>query len=93
MVIGKLDGSTPTAPVDVRETLARCITDELKDQEIRIKIKQSRPSNLNSVVQLAVELERYYRTEQQLMENYGQYRAMDVHTDSHGAVFGNALKQ
>ena len=82
----------PTAPGDVRETLAKDqFIDALKDQEIRIKIKQSRPSNLNSAVQLAVELESYYRTEQQMMDNYGQYRAVDVHTESHGAAFGNTL--
>ena len=26
-----------------------------------------------------------------MMENYGQYRAVDVHTESHGAAFGNTL--
>ena len=72
----------PTAPGDVREILAKDqFIDALKDQEIRIKIKQSRPMNLNSAVQLAVELESYYRTEQKMKENYGQYRAMDSHSE------------
>ena len=26
-----------------------------------------------------------------MMENYGQYRAVDVHKESHGAAFGNTL--
>jgi hypothetical protein len=50
----------PTAPGEVRETLAKDqFIDALIDSEIRIRIKQSRPVNLNEVISLAVELEAY----------------------------------
>ena len=55
----------PTAPGDVREILAKDqFIDALQSQDMRIKIKQARPTSLNSAVQLAVELQSYYRTEQ-----------------------------
>ena len=54
----------PTAPGEVRETLAKDqFIDALIDSEIRIRIKQSRPVNLNEAISLAVELEAYNRVE------------------------------
>lgn len=54
----------PTAPDDVREILAtEQFLDGLHNSEMRLKIKQARPINLNDAIQRAVELEAYYRAE------------------------------
>ena len=54
----------PRAPGEVRETLAmEHFIDALVNSEIRIKIKKSRPQNLNTAVCLAVELETFYKAE------------------------------
>ena len=52
----------PKAPGEVRETLAmEHFIDALSNNEMRIRIKQSRPQNLNTAVCLAVELETFYK--------------------------------
>ena len=54
----------PTAPCDVRETLAKeQFIDALHSSEIRLRVKQARPSDLNDAVRHAVELEAYNRAE------------------------------
>ena len=54
----------PKAPGEVRETLAmEHFIDALSNNEMRIRIKQSRPQNLNTAVCLAVELETFYKAE------------------------------
>ena len=54
----------PTASSDIKETLAKDqFVDALVDSEMRIRIKQSRPTNLNEAIKLAVELEAYNRAE------------------------------
>jgi hypothetical protein len=54
----------PTASAEIRETLSKDqFVDALADSEMRIRIKQSRPLNLNDAIQLAVELEAYNRAE------------------------------
>ncbi|XP_056006949.1 uncharacterized protein LOC130050723 [Ostrea edulis] len=54
----------PTAPDDVREILAtEQFLDGLHSSEMRLKIKQARPVNLNDAIQRAVELEAYNRAE------------------------------
>ncbi|MCG8048186.1 MAG: reverse transcriptase family protein, partial [Candidatus Thiodiazotropha endolucinida] len=54
----------PKAPSDVRETLAKeQFIDALVNSEMRLKIKQARPSDLNDAVRHAVELEAFYRAE------------------------------
>ena len=54
----------PKAPSDVRETLAKeQFVDALVNSEMRLKIKQARPVNLNDAVRHAVELEAFYRAE------------------------------
>ena len=54
----------PKAPSDVRETLAKeQFVDSLVNSEMRLKIKQARPVNLNDAVRHAVELEAFYRAE------------------------------
>jgi hypothetical protein len=55
----------PTAPGEVRETLAKDhFIDTLIDSDIRFRIKQSRPANLNE----AVELEAYNKVERGELE-------------------------
>ena len=69
----------PTAPGEVRETLAKDqFIDALIDSEIRIRIKQSRPVNLNEAISLAVELEAYNRVEKRDRELKGHLRAAFV---------------
>ena len=54
----------PTATAEIRETLSKDqFVDALVDSEMRIRIKQARPKNLNDAIQLAVELEAYNRAE------------------------------
>ncbi|CAG2203556.1 unnamed protein product [Mytilus edulis] len=54
----------PLSPTKVKETLAKdYFLDALQDSEMRIKIKQSRPQNLNQAICLAVELEAFYKAE------------------------------
>jgi len=54
----------PSAPADVRETLAKeQFVDALVNSEMRLKIKQARPSDLNDAVRHAVELEAFFRAE------------------------------
>ncbi|MEW8545264.1 MAG: retropepsin-like aspartic protease, partial [Candidatus Thiodiazotropha sp.] len=58
----------PKAPSDVRETLAKeQFVDALVSSEMRLKIKQARPSDLNDAVRHAVELEAFYRAENKQM--------------------------
>ena len=54
----------PTAPNDVRETLAKeQFMDALSNSDMRLKIKQARPVDLNDAVRHAVELEAFYKAE------------------------------
>ena len=69
----------PTAPGEVRETLAKDhFIDALIDSDIRIRIKQSRPANLNEAISLAVELEAYNRVERRERELKGHLRSTTV---------------
>ena len=62
----------PTAPCDVRETLAKeQFIDALHSSDIRLRVKQARPSDLNDAVRHAVELEAYDRTERKKQEGQG----------------------
>ena len=54
----------PTAPSEVRETLGKdAFIDALVNSDMRLRIKQSRPENLNDAIRLAVELDAYFKTE------------------------------
>ena len=65
----------PTAPYDVRETLAReQFFDALIDTDMRLRIKQTRPRDLNEAIRLAVELEAYAKAEKTDIEKRGYYR-------------------
>ena len=54
----------PRAPTEVKETLAmEQFLDALPDSDMRIRIKQARPQNLNDAIRHAVELEAYLKAE------------------------------
>ena len=54
----------PTAPSDVRETLAKeQFIDALISSDMRLRIKQARPTSLNMAVRHAVELEAFNKAE------------------------------
>ena len=58
------DLAYPKAPSDARETLAKeQFVDSLVNTEMRLKIKQARPVDLNDAVRHALELEAFYRAE------------------------------
>ncbi len=66
----------PTAPIDVRETLAKeQFVDSLFSSDMRIRVKQSRPTNLNDAVRHAVELEAFHRAEKKKSESQGYMRS------------------
>ena len=78
-----------TAPADVRETLAKeQFIDALHSSEMRLRIKQSRPKNLNEVVCLAVELDAFDSAEKRRQEPTGFVRAVEGGhtTDLHASV-------
>ena len=61
-----------TAPCDVRETLAKeQFIDALHSSDIRLRMKQARPSDLNDAVTHAVELEAYDRTDRKKQKGQG----------------------
>ena len=60
----------PTASSELKEVLAtEQFLDGLFDPEMRLKIKQARPVNLNDAIQRAVELEAFNRVEKRRKEN------------------------
>ena len=59
----------PTVPENVRDTLAKQhFIEALSDSKMRLRIKQSRPQNLNDAIRLAVELETFNRAERRVTE-------------------------
>ena len=66
----------PTAPADLRETLAKeQFIDALVSSDMRLRIKQARPTSLNMAVRHAVELEAFNKAERKQMEGQGFMRA------------------
>ena len=62
----------PTAPNDVRDTLAKeQFIDALHSSDMRLRVKQARPSDLSDAVRHAVELEAYNRAERRKQERQG----------------------
>lgn len=59
------------SPLEVREN---SFIYALTDSEMRIRIKQSRPQNLNEAIRLAVKLEAYNRLEKQNQISKGHLR-------------------
>ena len=65
----------PTAPNDVRDTLAKeQFIDALISSDMRLRIKQARPTNLNDAVRHAVELEAFNKAELKHEEGRGYLR-------------------
>lgn len=53
----------PTAPVEVRETLSKeQFIDALRDRDMRLRVRQARPIDLNEAVKHAVELDFRWQT-------------------------------
>ena len=68
----------PTAPSDVRETLAKeQLIDALVSSDMRLRIKQARPSSLNMAVRHAVELEAFNKAEKKHTEVHGFMRTVN----------------
>ena len=66
----------PTAPSDLRETLSKeQFIDALVSSDMRIRVKQARPVDLNDAIRHAVELEAYNRAEKKHLEGQGFLRA------------------
>ena len=66
----------PTAPADLRETLSKeQFIDALVSSDMRIRVKQARPVDLNDAIRHAVELEAYNRAEKKHLEGQGFMRA------------------
>jgi len=54
----------PSAPADLKETLAKeQFVDALASVDMRLRIKQARPTSLNDAVRHAVELEAFHKAE------------------------------
>jgi predicted aspartyl protease len=65
----------PTVPENVRDTLAKQhLIEALAESEMRIRIKHSRPQNLNDAIRLAVELETFNRAERRVTEGHSYLR-------------------
>ena len=82
----------PTAPYDVQETLAKeQFIDALRDSDMRLRVKQARPANLNDAVRHAVELEAFNKAEIKRADGQGflrQARETEISGD-----FSQALKE
>ena len=62
----------PTATTELRETLAKDqFIDSLISVDMRLRIKQARPTSLNEAVRHAVELEAFNRAEKSKLESQG----------------------
>ena len=69
----------PTAPLDVRETLAKeYFKDALINSDIRLRIKQARPATLNDEIRQAVELEAFVKVEQKNKKLNDYVRPVEV---------------
>lgn len=65
----------PTAPNDVKETLAKeQFIDALVRSDMRLRIKEARPTNLNGAVRHAVELEAFNKAEDKRGDCHGYIR-------------------
>jgi hypothetical protein len=79
----------PRAPTEVKETLAmEQFLDALPDSDMRIRIKQARPQNLNDAIRHAVELEPYLKAENK-HSTMGHHRQV---TDQEGQNNGTINK-
>ncbi|XP_053391746.1 uncharacterized protein LOC128554497 [Mercenaria mercenaria] len=73
----------PSAPSDVRETLAKeQFIDSLISSDMRLRIKQARPTSLNDGVRHAVELEAFNKAERKTLDGQGYLRSFKNTDDS-----------
>ena len=78
----------PTAPSDLRETLAKeQFIDALVSSDMRLRIKQARPANLNDAVRHAVELEAFNRAERRHLEGQGYMRVTSEKPSDETVIF------
>jgi len=83
-----------TAPNDVKETLAKeQFVDALVGSEMRLRVKQTRPINLNDAIRTAVELEAFNMAESRREQSHGYLRATRIDDDTrHNVHFEDLLK-
>lgn len=68
----------PTATVDLKEILAKeQFIDALRDPDMRLRIKQARPVDLNDAVRHAVELQAFQSADKKMQESQGYVRAAE----------------
>ena len=78
----------PTAPADLRETLAKeQFIDALVSSDMRLRIKQARPTSLNMAVRHAVELEAFNKAERKHLEGQGFMRATNQEVTKENNTF------
>lgn len=59
----------PTAPGDVRETLAKKqFIDAQIDSGMRLRVKQARPLNLNDAIRHAIKLDAFIKSDRKMLE-------------------------
>ena len=84
----------PTAPSDLRRTLSKeQFFDALVSTDMRIRIKQARPVNLNDAIRHAVELEAYNRAERKHLEGQGFMRTTAEKVDDSNNKLEDDMKQ
>ncbi|CAG2218827.1 unnamed protein product [Mytilus edulis] len=82
-----------TAPNEVRETLAKeQFIDSLIDSDMRLRIKQARPSDLNDAIRHAVELEAFNKAESKRIEGQGFLRTASENRHSADNMTSQLLK-
>ena len=83
----------PTAPMEVRETLAKeQFIDALKDSDMRLRIKQARPIDLNDAIRHAVELDAFNSAERRLLEDKGYLRVANQPNEADKNTVATLLK-
>ena len=69
----------PSAPSEMINSIAvEKFVGKLRNKEIRIRILQAKPTDLNAAVSLAVELESIYKGEKQRQESDGKLRTVNL---------------
>ena len=69
----------PTAPGDVRETLAKeQFIDALVDSDMILRVKLARPLNLNDAIRHADELEAFIKSDCKMLESKSHLRPLQT---------------
>ena len=83
----------PTAPSYLRETLAKeQFIDAIVSSDMRLRIKQAGPANLNDAVRHAIELEAFNRAERQHLEGQGYMRVTSEKPSEENSDFQNKME-